>query len=171
MKATGFKFISICVSLVLAAVCYLGFSEPVGAQTAPTLVASVFSLAGKRPTNLGVKDGQLAPCPKSPNCVSSYSTDEAHKIDALAYTGTRDEALAKLKAVIEKMDNAKIITQSPDYLYAEFTSSLMGFVDDVEFYVNEEKGLIEVRSASRLGESDLGVNRQRIEAIRKEFNL
>ncbi|HIK12146.1 MAG TPA: DUF1499 domain-containing protein [Oscillatoriaceae cyanobacterium M33_DOE_052] len=170
MKGTGLKLIAICISLLLAAGCYFGFSEPVGAETAPPLVAGMFSLAGKRPTNLGVKDGGLAPCPNSPNCVSSYSTDETHKIEALAYEGTRDEALVKLKAVIENMDNAKIITQNQDYLYAEFTSSLMGFVDDVEFYVNEDKGLIEVRSASRLGESDLGVNRQRIEAIRKKFS-
>lgn len=126
--------------------------------------------AGKRPTNLGARSGQLAPCPISPNCVSSFSQDAEHKINPLAYTSTPAEAMANLKKVIQSLERSKIITETDNYLYAEFTSALMGFVDDVEFLLDEEQKAIHVRSASRLGESDLGVNRKRIETIRATFN-
>jgi uncharacterized protein (DUF1499 family) len=135
-----------------------------------TTIASLFSFSGDRPNNLGVKNGSLGTCPASPNCVSSQSSDPEHQIAALTYQSTPAEAIAQLKATIEASENAKIITADDNYLYAEFTSKLMGFVDDVEFYVDPEAKIIQVRSASRLGESDLGVNRQRIEAIRTKFN-
>jgi uncharacterized protein (DUF1499 family) len=98
--------------------------------------------------------------------VSSQSQDAEHQIEALRYEGTPADAIAQLKTTIESLPRTKIIQTTDRYLYAEFTSALMGFVDDVEFYVNPAEPGIEVRSASRLGESDLGVNRQRIEAIR-----
>jgi uncharacterized protein (DUF1499 family) len=123
--------------------------------------------AGKRPNNLGVRDGKLASCPTSPNCVSSQSTDAVHKIAPLTYTSTPEQALADIKSVIPR---TKIITESNEYLYAEFKSALMGFVDDVEFYVDRNANVIHVRSASRLGQSDLGVNRQRVETIRTKLN-
>ena len=127
---------------------------------------SLFSFSGSRPTNLGLTEGKLAACPSSPNCVSSQSQDAEHQIEALQYEGTPADAIAQLKTTIESLPRTKIIQTTDNYLYAEFTSALMGFVDDVEFYVNPDQPVIEVRSASRLGESDLGVNRQRIEAIR-----
>lgn len=128
--------------------------------------------AGKRPTNLGVKDGKLAPCPNSPNCVCSQSpqTDSQHYIAPLGYNSTAPEALAKLKEAIQGMSRTKVISENPNYLYAEFTTKLMGYVDDVEFLVDESAKVIHVRSASRLGQSDLGVNRKRVEEIRKLFN-
>ncbi|MEL6163824.1 MAG: DUF1499 domain-containing protein [Cyanobacteria bacterium J06641_2] len=128
--------------------------------------------SGTRPDNLGVKDGQLAACPNSPNCVSSQSpsSDETHFIQPLKYTSATEKALADLKKVIESEDRTKIINESPDYLYAEFKSALMGYVDDVEFYLDSTSNTIHVRSASRLGQSDLGVNRKRIETIRTKFN-
>jgi uncharacterized protein (DUF1499 family) len=126
--------------------------------------AAIFSFSGDRPTNLGVNAGKFAPCPATPNCVSSQATDTAHQIAALAYTGDRATALAKVKAAIVALPGSKIITESDNYIYAEFTSGLMGFVDDVEFY--SEDGVIQVRSASRLGESDLGVNAKRVETVR-----
>jgi len=119
--------------------------------------------AGKRPTNIGVVSGKLAACPSSPNCVSSFSQDAEHKIEPLTYTSSQSEAMAKIKGAIESLGRTKIITATDNYLYAEFTSALMGFVDDVEFLVDDEAKVIHVRSASRLGESDLGVNRKRIE--------
>ena len=124
--------------------------------------------SGTRPDNLGVNNGKLAACPNSPNCVSSQSpsSDETHFIQPLKYTSTPEKALADLKATIESEDRTKIIEESPDYLYAEFKSALMGFVDDVEFYLDSSSNTIHVRSASRLGQSDLGVNRKRIETIR-----
>jgi len=129
----------------------------------------VFSFSGKRPTNLGVNQGKLLECPNTPNCVNSQSSDDAHKIEPLTYRSTPAQTIANLKAVIQAMPRTQVITETPDYLYAEFTSAIMGFVDDVEFYLDAANSVIHVRSASRLGQSDLGVNRKRIESIRSEF--
>ncbi|WP_413172334.1 DUF1499 domain-containing protein [Anabaena azotica] len=126
--------------------------------------------AGTRPNNLGVRDGRLAPCPPSPNCVSSQASDSIHQIAPLSFTSTSEQALSKLKSIIQSLPRTKIITETEDYLYAEFKTALMGFVDDVEFYLDSNAKLIHVRSASRLGYGDLGVNRQRIETIRALFN-
>ncbi|RMF28122.1 MAG: DUF1499 domain-containing protein [Cyanobacteria bacterium J083] len=121
----------------------------------------MFNFAGKRPTNLGVKNGKLAPPPPTPNCVHSQSDDPRYKIEPLPPV-----PISQIKKVIEGMERTKIIKETDDYLYAEFTSKLMGFVDDVEFYLDRDANVVHVRSASRLGKSDLGVNRQRIEEIR-----
>ncbi len=127
-------------------------------------------MKGNRPSNLGVKEGKLAPCPKSPNCVVSQGQEDAeHAIAPLQYSGDRAAAMARLVEVVKAMPRTAIIQQTDDYLYAEFTSQLMGFVDDVEFYFPPGESVVHVRSASRLGESDLGANRQRIEAIRSQF--
>ena len=125
--------------------------------------------AGKRPNNLGVRDGKLAPCPSTPNCVCSQSEDAEHKIEPLTYKSTPEVAFTQLKQAIASQPRTKIITESPNYLYAEFTSAIMKFVDDVEFYLDEDAKVIHVRSASRLGQSDLGVNRKRIETIRAKL--
>lgn len=131
--------------------------------------AQLFS--GQRPATLGVKDGQLATCPSSPNCVSSQAdkADGEHHIEPIAYSGDAAGAIAQIQTIINGMKRTQIIDSSDDYIYAEFTSNLMGFVDDVEFYADAANGVIQVRSASRLGQSDLGVNRKRIEAIRQQF--
>jgi uncharacterized protein (DUF1499 family) len=126
--------------------------------------------AGKRPNNLGVSNGKLAPCPNSPNCVSSQSTDTLHAIAPLTYNSSPEKAIANLKQVIESLPRTTIISETEDYLYVEFKSALMGFVDDVEFSLDRNANVIHVRSASRLGQSDLGVNRKRIETIREKVN-
>jgi uncharacterized protein (DUF1499 family) len=126
--------------------------------------STMFKFSGQRPKNLGVQSGRLLTCPDSPNCVCSYDTDTQHGIAAIAYTKSKAEAMTLLKQVIQAMERSAIVTESADYLYAEFTSKLRGYVDDVEFYF--DGSVIQVRSASRLGKSDLGVNRQRVEAIR-----
>jgi uncharacterized protein (DUF1499 family) len=128
-------------------------------------------LAGTRPENLGLTSGKLAPCPSTPNCVSSQSEDPKHYIEPLTYQSSASEAIAQLKNIIAKQERAKIIADDPNanYLYAEFISRWMGFVDDVEFSVNDKVKEIDMRSASRLGESDLGVNRDRLEKIRMQF--
>jgi uncharacterized protein (DUF1499 family) len=141
--------LAICLGMVLA----IGVGGA-GAE------AAIFSLAGERPHNLGFEQGQFAPCAPTPNCVSSQATDATHQIAPIASTDWE-----KLKQTIATQPNAVMIESTDNYLYAEFTSQLMGFVDDVEFA--KGKGVIEVRSASRLGESDLGVNRDRIERIRQ----
>jgi len=126
--------------------------------------------AGTRPDNLGVYSGRLAPCPSSPNCVSSYSQDAEHGIASLSYDSEPEIAIANLKQIVESIPRTNIVKEEENYLYAEFTSKIMGYVDDVEFYLDEEGNAIQVRSASRLGESDLGVNRKRVETIREKLN-
>jgi uncharacterized protein (DUF1499 family) len=122
--------------------------------------------SGVRPANLGVKDGKLAPCPASPNCVSSQSADKEHAVAPLSYATSAPQAMADLKKVILGMKRARIVGEQGSYLHAEFTSALWRFVDDVEFYFDDAAKLIHVRSASRLGRSDLGVNRKRMEELR-----
>jgi len=125
--------------------------------------------AGKRPNHLGVRDGQLTPCPNTPNCVSSQSSDAVHKIEPLTYNSTPEQAFTEIKCLIQSLPRTKIITESEDYLHVEFTLPIVGFVDDVEFYLERNANVIHVRSASRLGMSDLGVNRRRIETIRTKY--
>jgi uncharacterized protein (DUF1499 family) len=124
----------------------------------------MFKFSGTRPSDLGIQNGRLKACPDSPNCVCSYDTDTQHSIAPIAYAGSASDAITALTKVIQSMERTAIITTSDNYLYAEFTTKLMGYVDDVEFYA--DGSAIQVRSASRLGKSDLGLNRQRIEAIR-----
>ncbi len=123
--------------------------------------------AGTQPENIGVTNGKLFPCPSTPNCVNSQGEDAEHSIQPLTYSGEGETAIAALKDIINQQERTEIISETADYLYAQFTSHWMGFVDDVEFFVNEDNGVIDVRSASRLGESDLGINRERIETIRQ----
>ncbi|HEY9904854.1 MAG TPA: DUF1499 domain-containing protein [Candidatus Sericytochromatia bacterium] len=153
--------LTICIALVLVAACWIGTTLAFSGE---------MMFAGKRPTNIGVQSGQLTPCPSTPNCVNSKSQDAVHKIEPLTYNSTPTEAMADLKKVIESLEKTQIITETENYLYAEFTTKLMGFVDDVEFLLDDTAKVIHVRSASRLGKSDLGVNRQRIETIRTKLN-
>jgi uncharacterized protein (DUF1499 family) len=133
------------------------------------LVVFLFSgCSGTRPSNLGVKDNRLSPCPSSPNCVSSQSDDEKHKIDPIRFTSTPAEAMDKLKKVVQGMERTKVVRETQDYLHVEFRT-LLGFVDDVEFYLDGSQKAIHLRSASRVGYWDLGVNRRRMESIRAEF--
>lgn len=124
----------------------------------------MFNFTGDRPSNLGVKDGKLAACPGSPNCVNSQSDDAQSKIEPLPAV-----SIAEIKKVVEGMERTTIIEETDNYLYAEFKSQLMGYVDDVEFYLDSAANVVHVRSASRLGKSDLGVNRKRVEAIRSKL--
>jgi uncharacterized protein (DUF1499 family) len=133
------------------------------------LVTFLFSgCSGTRPSNLGVKDSRLSPCPASPNCVSSQSDDEEHRIDAIRFPTTSAEAMGRLKKIVLGTERTILVRESPDYLYLEFRTFL-GFGDDVEFYADESEKVIHLRSASRVGYWDLGVNRRRIEAVRAEF--
>jgi uncharacterized protein (DUF1499 family) len=117
----------------------------------------------------GVPSDRLSPCPKSPNCVSSLSEDKSHQVDPLTYSATLEEAREKLISVIKSMKRSEIVTAENNYIHATFTSFLFRFVDDVEFSFDDETKVINVRSASRAGYSDLGVNRRRVEEIRKRF--
>lgn len=121
---------------------------------------------------LGVDNGQLTPCPETPNCVSSQAESEQHGIEPMAATGSATAIKNRILKTIDTLPRSEVVTVEDDYIRAEFTSRIMRFVDDVEFYfpdAGSDKTVIHVRSASRLGRSDLGVNRERIEKIRAGF--
>jgi uncharacterized protein (DUF1499 family) len=130
---------------------------------------ALVSIFSPGPGKLGVTDGRLAPCPSLPNCVCTQAADPGHAIEPIALEGKADEALARLKAILTKMPRVRIVTECATYLHAEYTSQVFRFVDDVEFLLDEGSGVIHFRSASRAGRSDFGVNRKRMEAIRKAF--
>lgn len=125
----------------------------------------------KRPDNLGVKAGRLAPPRTTPNCVSSQAdpADAEHYIAPIAFKGGTAQAMAAVRKAVEGMEGATIIRQEAGYLYAEYRTRLMRFVDDVEFVFDDKAGVIHVRSASRLGRRDFGVNRARVEALRSRI--
>ncbi|MGQ0579290.1 MAG: DUF1499 domain-containing protein [Betaproteobacteria bacterium] len=125
--------------------------------------------SGRRPNDLGVRHGLLKSAPPSPNAVNSQATGGYHRIAPLRYSGTFEPAMAALKSIIESMPRTSIVEERADYLYAEFASKLFGYVSDVEFYFPENEPVIHVRSASRLGYSDFGVNRKRIDDIRAKL--
>ena len=117
----------------------------------------------------GATDDRLSPCPKSPNCVSSLSEDESHYVAPLTYKATPEEAREKLISTIKSMKRSEIVKAEMNYIHVTFKSALFRFVDDVEFSFDDQRKVIDVRSASRIGYSDLGVNRKRVEEIRKRF--
>lgn len=125
-------------------------------------IAAMFNW--RRPTNLGVKDGRLAPCKRSPNCVSSQAdpADREHHIAPIPFRGS----MADLRKAVESMERSTVIRAERNYLYAEYRTKLLRYVDDLELYYDEAAGLVHVRSASRLGRRDFGVNRKRVEALR-----
>lgn len=122
----------------------------------------------KRPRNLGFSNGRMAPCRPTPNCVSSQAarTDSVHYIEPIPFKGTTLDALAAVRRALAQTGRTRIIAEGPNYLYAEFRTPIMRYVDDVEFGFDPGRSVIHVRSASRLGWSDLGVNRERIEKLR-----
>lgn len=131
-------------------------------------------LQGKVPTDLGVHQGKLKPPSPTPNSVSSQATlypDHPQRsyadIAPLALRGEGTATIARLQRVVAGMPGARIVESTPDYLYAQYTTSIMKFVDDVEFWYDPKAQAIQVRSASRIGESDLGVNRKRVDAVRQ----
>lgn len=126
-------------------------------------LAEVF--AGNSPA-LGIQAGKLSPCPATPNCVVSQNADPGHGIAPIAYTKSRETARALLIKVLGVVPRTEIVTQQENYIRTKSTSRIMGFVDDTEFYFPEDEPVIHVRAAARLGESDLGVNRRRLEQIR-----
>jgi len=124
--------------------------------------------AGKRPDNLGVKDGQLASCGKRLNCVCSQTDpgDAQRHVAPIPFRGSAAEAIAAARRAVESMPRARVVRAEGNYLHAEFRSKLMGFVDDVEFTFDAAAGVLHVRSASRLGRRDFDVNRERVAALR-----
>ena len=133
-------------------------------------------LRGKAPDDLGVKEGKLKRISKTANSVSSQAslwTDHPMiayaQIEPLAYSGDGKAAMAKLAAVVKSLPRTNVVTSEGGYLYAQSSTALLKFTDDLEFYLDEPAGLIHVRSSSRLGQKDFGTNRARIETIRTLF--
>jgi len=142
------------------------------------LLATVALLAGcaGTPPKLGVESGQLTACPATPNCVSSQANDPAQQVAPLLITGTPAQVQTQLLRVLGEIDRSKVVRVQDDYIAAEFTSKVFRFVDDVEFYfpamaANNSEMVVQVRSASRIGHSDLGVNRERVELIRDRLKV
>ncbi|NDV25737.1 DUF1499 domain-containing protein [Desulfovibrio sp. JC010] len=133
-------------------------------------IAALFTAAhfSSLPQNIGITGGKLSPCPDSPNCVSSQENDQKHATPAIKASGPSKQVMKNLRKCVRKM-GGKIKTPKGPYLHAEFRSKLFRFVDDLECVYDEVEGKIEVRSAARLGYSDFGVNRKRVEELRRLF--
>lgn len=118
----------------------------------------------------GASQMTLPVCPDSPNCVSSLSTDKAHQIKPFSFSGTSTQAWEHLKTAVLSGKRVTLIKDTGTYLHVEVRSLVFRFVDDVEFLLLDSNKLIHVRSASRTGHSDFGVNRRRVEQIRTRFD-
>lgn len=133
-------------------------------------ILSASACSGTRPAFLGTVQTNITPCPETPNCISSHANeDQSHAISAIKLSDT-NKAHAALIELLEDNSAANIIVNSENYIYAEFTSAMIRFVDDVEFLFKHTENAIDVRSASRIGRSDFGVNRERIETIRQQLS-
>lgn len=119
---------------------------------------------------LGVIDGQLAPLSKKPNNVSSQTNIEEKKVDAWAFKGSREETMTAIKAAVESYGDGAIQKETDDYLYVVFTTPLMRYHDDVEFWLNDVEKVVHFRSSSRAGYSDMGLNRKRHEELTELYN-
>ena len=133
-------------------------------------------LRGTPPPDLGVKDGRLKGLPATPNCVSSQAAlypDHPMRafaeIAPLPLRGDATVTLARLQTIVAGMEGGRVVRTGPDYLYAQYTTKLLQFVDDVEFWVDPVAQVVQVRSASRIGHGDRGVNRARVEEIRRQL--
>ena len=132
-------------------------------------IMAILARVVKSPANLGIREGKLAPCPDSPNCVSTQSQDPRHAIAPIPYTASLAVTRYNLLHIIHSMERSTIITENPTYIHAEFRTKGFRYVDDVEFYLDQEAQLIHFRSSARLPYYDFEVNRKRMEAIRTAF--
>ncbi|CAB5079290.1 hypothetical protein D3OALGA1CA_2369 [Olavius algarvensis associated proteobacterium Delta 3] len=120
-------------------------------------------------TRLGIHDGKLAPCPERQNCVSSDAADEGHYVAPLQIAADPEQTWEALNDLLAERPRTTIVTTTGEYLHVVEKSRFFGFIDDLEFHLRPEEEIIAVRSASRKGYSDLGVNRRRVEEIRAEL--
>jgi len=118
---------------------------------------------------IGIVDGKLHPCPKSPNCVSTQATDEKQKMEPINYSGSLEDAKRKIITIINSLKRSKVITNEEKYIHIEFRTATFRFIDDVEFLFDDKEKIIHFRSRARMGYSDMGVNRKRMEKITKLF--
>ena len=133
------------------------------------LFATRSYLSRQHPPQLGLENGRLRACPSSPNCVLSEGADEAHAIAPLPYRGDRAQSERALQAALASLPRTSLLRRQGDYWLAQSVSGLFRFVDDVELRFDDAQAQIQVRSASRVGYSDLGANRKRVEALRAAY--
>jgi len=132
-----------------------------------TLVVFALTACTSNQVTTGLVDKRFAPCPGSPNCVSSDATDEAHRVEPYRLKALPEAAWHGLQNVVAAQERIRLVEVNDSYLHIEVHSAVMRFVDDTEFNLRASEGIIAVRSAARTGHSDGGVNRDRIEGIRK----
>ena len=149
---------------------------PIAILVLAVLVGQLGLLRGSAPDNLGLREGKLKPPSKTPNSVSSqadlwpdHPQAEYARVAPFALVGDGPATLARLKAIVQATPGAAVVKAEGDYLYATFTTRLMKYTDDVEFWFDPAQRVVHVRSASRLGRKDMGVNRARVEAIRAQL--
>jgi len=133
------------------------------------IVMSAVACAGHAQESRSKTPADLAPCPDSPNCVSTKSKDASHMMPPLPYLASGGESMDRLIAIVREMKRATIVSATPSYLHVEFRSALFRFVDDVEFVLEDSARLIHFRSASRTGYYDFGVNRKRMKEISDRY--
>lgn len=134
------------------------------------LVLIVVPMISPRPDTLGVSDGRFnAPHVKWPNWVSSQSDGNSHSMSPISFSGSADDAKATILRIVNDMPRSTIVTDDGNYLHVEFRSLVMRFIDDTEFFIDGQNNVIHFRSAARLGYTDMGVNRRRMEQIRSAF--
>jgi len=132
------------------------------------LFLAILSMVSRRKPSVGLVNGQLRPCSTRPNCVSRENKDLPSYVSPLAFTGTGDSSWERAKRTISEM-GGKIVREDDCYLWATFSTRLFCFIDDLELRLDEENGVIHVRSSSRVGYSDVGANRRRVEELRLRF--
>jgi len=130
-------------------------------------MAFTLSAARKRPSNIGLHDNELAACPNSPNCVSSSASRTEQRVEPFPSNGEPLAAFQRLIELIKAHPQANLVSHTDRYLHAEFRAFV--FIDDFEAHLPINSANIDIRSASRLGHSDLGANRRRVNALRKAF--
>ncbi len=138
------------------------------------LAAQLGAFSGQAPGNMGERDGRLRPPSKTPNSISSqadlwvqHPMQDYARIAPLALKGSGPATMAQIKRIVGALSGATVVESRDDYLYVRFTTRWMKFVDDAEFWFDPHNNVVQVRSASRVGRKDFGVNRARIEAIRQ----
>lgn len=125
--------------------------------------------SGKRPNEIGIDPSGLRGCPKSPNCVSSEAKDERHAIESFRIKGDHNASWSLIQDEIASMPRWRVVTATNNYIHVECKSRIFRFVDDLELYFNPSNGVISIRSASRIGYSDFGANRRRVELLRSKL--
>ncbi|GEN53062.1 DUF1499 domain-containing protein [Halobacillus faecis] len=118
---------------------------------------------------IGVKNGRLSDCPKSPNCVSTQTEQEEKKMTALAFSKDLETTKSVIKEVLSEMERTAVETENENYIHAVVESKWMKFKDDVEFYFDQEEEVVHFRSASRVGYSDFGVNKKRMKDFSEHY--